>query len=216
MIASYWWVIFPVGAVAGGALRKVAVYNEQRRRDKIELARITASAHTEQVRLTQATKGQVGKMLALHDAVNRRWFDYELDLATIINYPMMVDMREPLTREFHRAKAYADTLRPDDADDALDIGQFAEYRDSVTDYSVAFETAEREARRRKQAGFSPIERAALDRARKLVMVAVDEAATPAERQAAYRKARAELDGLIDVPQVATAKIERAIAGELEA
>lgn len=216
MIASYWWVIFPVGAVAGGALRKLAVYNEQRRRDQIELARIQASAQTEQVRITHATKTQINKMIALHDAVNRRWFDYELDLATILNFPMMVDMREPMTREFHRAKAHADTLRPDSVDDVLDAEQFAEYRDSVTDYSVAFEAAEREARRRKQAGFSPVERAALERARKLVMVAVDEAATPAERQAAYRKARAELDGLIDVPQVATAKIERAIAGELEA
>ena len=41
------------------------------------------------------------------------------------------------------------------------------------------------------------------------------AATPAERQAACRKARQELDGLIDIPDVAAAQIEQRIAGELE-
>ncbi|WP_312870525.1 hypothetical protein [Gordonia asplenii] len=215
VLGNYWWVIFPVSGVLGGGLKKVATYNEQRRRDKIELARIKATAKTEQLRITHATQGQVAKVLATHDELNRRWFDYEIDLATIINYPMMVDMREPLTLAFHRAKIHADSLRPDDPMELRDSMWFAEYRESVSEYSVAFDAAEREARRRKQSGFSPIERDALDRARKLVMVAVDEAATHAERQAAYRKARAELDGLIDVPQPAMERIERAIAGELE-
>lgn len=215
VVGSYWWVIFPVSGVVGGAARRVAVYNERRRRDKIELARIKASAQTEQLRITHATQGQVAKVLATHDDLNRRWFDYEIDLATIIDMPMMVDMREPLTLAFHRAKVHADSLRPDDPMELRDSVWFAQYRDAVSEYSVAFDAAEREGRRRKQTGFSPVERDALERARKLVMVAVDEAATPAERQAAYRKARAELDGLIDVPQVATERIERAIAGELE-
>ena len=48
-----------------------------------------------------------------------------------------------------------------------------------------------------------------------VGIAADAAATPAERQAAYRKARQELDGLIDVPNAAAAQIEQRIAGELE-
>ena len=60
-----------------------------------------------------------------------------------------------------------------------------------------------------------VERDALDRARKLVAIAADSAATPAERQAAYRKARAELDGLIDVPQAAAGQLESRIAAALE-
>ena len=41
-------------------------------------------------------------------------------------------------------------------------------------------------------------------------------ATPAERQSAYRKARAELDGLIDVPVPGAEQLERSIARQLEA
>lgn len=64
-------------------------------------------------------------------------------------------------------------------------------------------------------GSPPIEREALDRARKLINVAADTGATPAERQAAYKKVRAELDGIIDVPRVAAAHLEQQIAGALE-
>ena len=98
----------------------------------------------------------------------------------------------------------------------VDAAAFLEYRDAVLDYAAAFDAAEREARRRKQADFSPVERESLERARRLVMIAANEAATPAERQAAYRKARAELDGLIDVPVPGAEQLERSIARELEA
>ncbi|GAB2658428.1 hypothetical protein GCM10027169_22180 [Gordonia jinhuaensis] len=168
------------------------------------------------MRLTRATASQIAKATATHDAVNRRWFEYETDLATIIERPLMTDMREPLTRAFHEARIAADDLRPDDPDELLDIDRFTEYRDAVRAYSVAFSAAETEARRRKQSAFDPLERQRLERARKLVMIAVDEAATPAERRNAYRRARDELDGLIAVPDVACAALERSVAGELEA
>ena len=44
----------------------------------------------------------------------------------------------------------------------------------------------------------------------------DDAATPQERQNAYAKARNELDGLVVLPAVTRASIERRIAGEIEA
>lgn len=212
---DYWWLIFPVGGVVGGWFGSVARYNEKRRRDKIELARVRAGAETEQLRLAQADKAAVTKAMEKHDAIDQRWFGYELDLATLIEFPMMTDMREPMTLAFHRAKIRADDLRPTLADQKLDPLEFERYRDAVGDYAAAFDAAEREARRRKQSDFSPIERESLDRARKLIGIAADAAATPAERQAAYRKARQELDGLIDVPNAAAAQIEQRIAGELE-
>mgnify|MGYP007088348053 FL=1 len=212
---DYWWLIFPVGGVVGGWFGSLARYNEKRRRDKIELARVKASAQTEQLRLTQADKSAVTKAMGKHDAIDQRWFGYELDLATLIEFPMMTDMREPMTLAFHRAKIRADDLRPTSADQKLDPLEFERYRDAVGDYAAAFDAAEREARRRKQSDFSPVERESLDRARKLIGIAADAAATPAERQAAYRKARQELDGLIDVPNAAAAQIEQRIAGELE-
>ncbi|WP_439030676.1 hypothetical protein [Gordonia terrae] len=209
-----WWLIFPIGAVVGGWAGSIAKYNEKRRKDKIELARIKANARTEQLKLTTASADQVRRALRQHDALNEKWFGYELDLATLIEYPMMTDMREPLTLAFHRARVRADDLRPE-PDASLPPTEFAEYRDAVGEYAAAFDAAERESRRRRQSDFSPVEREALDRARKLISVAADSAATPAERQSAYKKARAELEGIIDVPQMAAAQLERQIAGALE-
>ncbi|MDL9935228.1 hypothetical protein QSJ18_00565 [Gordonia sp. ABSL1-1] len=214
-VGDYWWLVFPVGGVVGGWAGHIARYNEKRRRDKIELARIKANARTEQLRITQASAAQIRKALHRHDDLDRRWFGYELDLATLIDFPLMIDMREPLTLAFHRAKLHADELRPASEQQQMSPTDFGDYRDAVAEYAAAFDAAEREARRRKQSGFSPVEREALDRAAKLVAVASDSAATPAERQAAYRRARAELDGLIDVPAAAAAELESRIAGQLE-
>jgi hypothetical protein len=212
---DYWWLIFPIGGVAGGWATRVGAYNEKRRRDKIELARIKASAQTEQTRITQTSRTAIQKAFARHDGVNERWFGYEVDLATLIDYPMMTDLREPLTLAFHRAKLRADDLRPTDPDELLDPAAFAEYRDAVGEYATSFDAAEREARRRRQSDFSPVERERLERARRLVAIAADNAATPAERQAAYRKARTELDGLIAVPPAASEQLETRIAAALE-
>ncbi|MFT4042524.1 MAG: hypothetical protein QM673_05105 [Gordonia sp. (in: high G+C Gram-positive bacteria)] len=212
---DYWWLIFPVGGIVGGWARSVSRYSEKRRRDKIELARVKAAAQTERLQLVQADKAAVAKALARHDSIDERWVGYELDLATLIEYPMMIDMREPLTLAFHRAKVRADDLRPASAQEKLDPVEFDRYREAVGDYAAAFDAAEREARRRKHAGFSPVERERLNRARKLIGITADAAATAAERQAAYRKARRELDGLIDIPRAAAAQIEGRIAGQLE-
>lgn len=211
-VLEYWWLIFPIGGVVGGWAARVAAYNEKRRRDKIELERV----RSENRRITQTGQTAIAKTLARHNDVDERWFAYELDLATLIEYPMMIDLREQMTRAFHSAKMHADDLRPADPDDLLDPPIFAEYRDAVGAYATAFDAAEREARRRRQGDFSPDEQERLGRARRLVAVAADGGATPAERQAAYRKARAELDGLIAVPPGAAQELERTIAGELEA
>ena len=218
--SNNWWLIFPIGGIVGGWAGSIAKYNEKRRKDKIELARIKAAAQTEQLKLTTTSVEQLRKTLKQHDGLNEKWFAYELDLATLIEYPLMTDMREPLTLAFHRARVHADDLKPEpphagDTETTLAPADFVDYRDAVGDYAATFDAAEREARRRKQAGFSPIEREALDRARKLISVASDSGATAAERQAAYKKARAELDGLIDVPPLAAERLERQIAGELE-
>ncbi|MGR9912190.1 hypothetical protein ACUOGC_22960, partial [Escherichia coli] len=92
-----------------------------------------------------------------------------------------------------RAKKVADNLRPA-AGEKPTPERLAEYRDAVTDYEVAFEVAERDARRVKAAAFTPEERKRLETAQQLLGVAVDQAATPNERQVAYRRVRQELDG----------------------
>jgi hypothetical protein len=64
--------------------------------------------------------------------------------------------------------------------------------------------------------FSPEGQQRLARAQHLLRVVSDDAATPQERQNAYAKARNELDGLVVLPAVTRASIERRIAGEIDA
>ncbi len=118
---------------------------------------------------------------------------------------------------FHRAKRGADSLRPDAAGDLVgNHSAQSTYRGAVHDYGVAFDVAESEARRRRRGDFTDAEQHRLTRAQGLLRMAMDSASTPQERQSAYRKAREELDGLVSLPVVAYAQIERGVAGELEA
>src|SRR5690625_6317223 len=77
----------------------------------------------------------------------------------------MSDMREPVTVDFHRAKRHADGLRPAE-DEKPDADRLGEYRVAVRDLQVAFDIAEREARRRRAMDFPFEERRSLDRDRK--------------------------------------------------
>ena len=139
---------------------------------------------------------QLERLFASHDDVTRRWLEYELDVAKIIAFPAMSDGRQPLTAAFLRAKRIADGLRPASAKARLTREQLTEYRNAVADFEVAFDVAERDARRLKDSSFTEVERKRLDTAKQLLTVAIDQAATPAERQVAYRRVREELDGLI--------------------
>jgi hypothetical protein len=75
--------------------------------------------------------------------------------------------------------------------------------------------AEREARRIRDSKFTGPERERLATARKLLKIAENDAATPAERQAAYKRARRELDGLIVLPDVTVAALEERMAPGLD-
>jgi hypothetical protein len=139
---------------------------------------------------------QLERLFAAHDDVTRRWLEYELDVAKIIAFPAMSDGRQPLTAAFLRAKRIADGLRPASPKARLTREQLAEYRNAVADFEVAFDVAEHDARRLRDSSFTDVERKRLDTAKQLLTVAIDQAATPAERQIAYRRVREELDGLI--------------------
>lgn len=216
---NYWWLIFPLGGSIAGGVRGVAAWNERRANRHLEKYRIKQEA---KVALAQAkgvgridavhVKRELEKAKAAHDAVDVRWFGYETDLATILDYPMMVDMREPLTVGFHKAKRRADLLRPDSPDE---VDGVEEYRDVVHEYAAAFEVAEQEARRRRRGDFDPMEQERLARAQRLLSVALDGAATGPERRQAYERARKELDGLLTLPVPATIALERQVQAALE-
>jgi phage tail sheath gpL-like len=159
--------------------------------------------------ITRAVKEQ--------DRIDTRWLDYELDVTKLLDYPVMSDMREPLTQRFHRAKLRADVLRPGKAEELLDDREAAhDYLDAVEDYVTAFNVAEAEAIRRRRNDFSRADQHRLARAVSLLRVATNSAATPQERETAYAHAGRELDGLVVLPERTRTEIERGIAGELGA
>ncbi|MFC4554835.1 hypothetical protein [Georgenia faecalis] len=215
--ASYWWLVFPFSGLIAGGVQGLREWDDRRRRDRLEMARIKygqVSPSERPAALGAVTGDDVRRLIAEHDGVEQRWRSYELDVAKLIDYPMMTDMREALTVEFHRAKRHADGLRPAAPKELKDPDRYVAYRTAVTDLAVAFDVLEGEARRRRTTTFTDTEREALRRAKQLLALAEDRAATHAERQSAYRRAMRELEGLVVVPEEATDAMERRIAGAL--
>ena len=211
-VGHYWWLVFTMSALMGGWARSWSKAAERRHRRKVELYRL----RNHQAEAEQAARSEVQALVDAHDTVNRRWLDYELDVGKLIDFPVMTDVREPLTVAFLRAKREADGLRPAAAGDITTAARLAEYRAAVRGFELAFDVAEREARRIKDSNFTGPERERLATARKLLRIASDGAATPAERQTAYKRARRELDGLIVLPETTLAALEEKIAGVLDA
>jgi hypothetical protein len=74
-----------------------------------------------------------------HDRTDARWLEYELDAAKLLDFPVMIDMRDPLTTRFQKAKLRADFHRPLRAEDLLDGRDAArQYFDAVENYVSAF------------------------------------------------------------------------------
>ena len=211
-VGHFWWLIFPLSGLFGGWARSWSKASERRHRRRVELYKLRNQA----AELEQVSRTQARQLVDSHDAVNRRWLDYELDVGKLIDFPVMTDVREPLTVEFLRAKRRADSLRPGAPEDLTTAAQLGEYREAVHGFELAFDVAEREARRIKDSNFTGPERDRLATARKLLRIASDAAATPAERQTAYKRARRQLDGLIVLPDAALAALEERIAGMIDA
>ncbi|WP_233277274.1 hypothetical protein [Microbacterium sp. CGR1] len=229
----YWWLVFPIMGMAGGAAKAWERNSKRRHERRIETLRLKAEIKTAQLeartgRARQAGPGFVDtrasvapntlleRLFSEHDEITARWLDYELDVAKLIAFPAMSDGRQPLVAAFLRAKRTADALRPLSADAAVTEQQVSEYLDAVGAYAVAFEIAEKDARRLRDSTFTEPERKRLDRAQQLLKVAVDESATQAERNVAYRRVRDELEGLILLSDEAVQVLEKQVARELPA
>ena len=220
----FWWLIFPLGGMIGAGVRAVAAANERRADRRLERYRIKQQTKVAVAEASgrgkldeAATRRETTKLLERHDRIDARWLTYEVDIARLLDFPMMTDMREPLTVAFHKARSRADLLRPVGVDDvARDRVAVLDYRDAVHEYVAAFEVAEAEAIRRRRSDFSADGQERIERAQRLLRLVSDEAATPGERQNAYAKAQRELDGLIVLPAVTRAAIERRISRQLEA
>jgi hypothetical protein len=208
-------VILPLTGAAVAAFR---AFSSHRRRAEESHGAPGPETSTANPGNNQAAQWRsIRRVVEEHTRTDGRWLEYELDVAKLLDFPLMTDMRDPLTVGFHKAKLRADFLRPVKAEDLLDDPEAAaQYRAAVEDYVTAFDVAESEAKRRRRNDFSRSEQQRIARAQSLLRVASDTAAAPQERQNAYDVACKELDGLLVLPATTQAGIERGISGEIEA
>lgn len=224
-LGGHWWIIFFVPGigyawrygVGGGRGRRRRRYDEAIARAQAPASPLAAAPPAAPPQAAQPfdARGQLKRLFDEHDEITARWLDYELDVAKMIAYPAMSDGRQPLTAAFLRAKKKADALRPSSIDARVTPEQVDEYREAVDDFSVAFDVAERDARRLRDSAFSADERKRLERAQHMLTVALDQSATAAERQSAYRRVREELNGLIGLSDAAVENLEKKVALQLE-
>lgn len=211
-------VIVPVAGALYAAFRGISAVRRQRdEAPRIDDAPDTAAATPRPATVNPAALWRtITRAIEEHSRTDARWLDYELDPAKLLDFPLMTDLREPLTERFHKAKIRADMLRPVRAEDLLDDRESAgAYLAAVEDYVAAFNTAEADAIRRRRDDFGEPDRQRIVRAQRLLRVASNEAATPKEREHAYDLARRELEGLIVLPPATRTAIERGIAGEID-
>lgn len=209
-------VLLPLVGVITAAV-KAFTANKRRAQGPQESDQPVPHGASERTGNSQAAQwASLRRVIEEHSRTDARWLEYELDIAKLLDFPSMTDMRDPLTVGFHKAKLRADFLRPVKAEDLLDDPESAaRYRAAVEEYVTAFDVAETEARRRRRTDFSREDQQRIARAQNLLRVASDPAAAPQERQHAYERARKELDGLIVLPSTTQASIERGIFGEIE-
>lgn len=140
--------------------------------------------------------------------IRAQWASYEMDMSKIIDFPVMTDMREPVIIALHKALKTASSLAPK----SLGKLAYTPVRDSaflaaVNDLEIAFNSAEQEAKKIAWSKFTKEERRSLSTAKQMLSLAMDAGASPAERQAAYKRVFKELQGLIEFPAKARLEIE---------
>src|SRR6476469_10405093 len=118
-LSHFWWLFFVFGGTIGGVLKAIGAANErrlERRQERFRLkqqAKIAAArarADDQADELTQ--RREIDKTIVEHEETDAKWFAYEIDPITLLDYQMHTELREPLTVDFHKAKRRADLLRP--------------------------------------------------------------------------------------------------------
>jgi hypothetical protein len=142
---------------------------------------------------------------------------YECDPMAVLHRPALSDVRVPSTARFVDAFSHAQAL---DTDAHPGDEHAAAYATAVDAAERAWRAATEAADRIRLSGLSADERASVERVIKLLTVARD-SGNEAERLAAYSRARSELHrldaaGVVHVPGLATAALERAARGALPA
>lgn len=136
-----------------------------------------------------------------------RFLRYDTDPVALVQFPLMRDYRDPVIANVVQAMTEVRTLTAPAPPVGTTNVADSRYAAAVARFEAAVEIAERTARRVRLSRFSAQERAKVVLAQKLLRIALDGSASPAERVTAYRRVITELEGLIDLPEPARAAIE---------
>lgn len=161
---------------------------------------------------TSMNVAQWKELVARFDTITTEWASYELDPVKILDFPLLSDMRESNTINFHNSLRKAKHLKPADVRKMTELDAVSSpFAKAVEDLENAFHTAETEAKRVRWSNFTPDERKRLQTAKNLLNLAMDGGATDSERQAAYKRMQKELDGLIVVPKATLLALEKKVS-----
>lgn len=149
-----------------------------------------------------------------HNELLRKILHAEIDWDALFFTPALSDPNVPQTYEMLRAMRTANTLRdtggllPRSITPDTDITKLP-YARAVDDFALAWDAAERHARRVGQKGIPLSERKTLKEIRTLLDIAENSAAALTERTLAYRRAQSLLEGLesIHIPAKVLAELE---------
>lgn len=118
---------------------------------------------------------------------------YRTDIVKIIKYPVMTDQRDAHTLDMMVALKTAQRLEEDDP---------KEFKEAVLTLEKVFMKAESNARRVASSLLSDSEKRKTEKAKDLFQVASDEASSEQEKKVAFIQGFKQLEGIIDVPDVA--------------
>ncbi|MFD9819104.1 hypothetical protein [Streptomyces violascens] len=184
---------FPLALAGGGLAASFGLYGlwnlvQRRRARKAARRAVDTTAQTRRHAIE-----------ADHDEVRDAYAAYLCDVLAVLDRPALDDVTVPQTAALlHAMDAAADARRGSDLD---------AYRQTVSALKTAWRAADDHARKAGVRHLPAPERSTIARARKLFETALDERGSQHERQAAYAKARALLDGVLTIPKQAVAAVE---------
>ena len=146
--------------------------------------------------------------MAAHDAVNRRWLDYELDVGKLIDFPVMTDVREPFLQSHSSARRKRRTVcaRPPRATSRRRPGWLSTGRPSTP---LNWPSTSRSAKPSGSRTTTSV-RWNASACRRPGNCSTSPSTTPRHQpngKPALKRARRELDGLIVLPEATVAALE---------
>jgi hypothetical protein len=168
-----------------------------------------ARADTPGAELPAVTINDLGTAIQVLASVKEAYAAYECDYQRVLAAPALSDVTEDTTGAFVEAFNLAIALEPE-RPERCPPAHAARFVSAVAVAETAWETAEAHANRLGIAGYDPVQRTQIRRARQALDLAL-RADTPAgEREASLTAARRLLEGLVTLPAPLEAVITRAI------